>query len=150
MVKDCSRIEAGEQPGTFHWLPGFDRAILLTQDTDFIPAVRIVSEEPFNRSVLVLLPPSGSVSEENAYRMWEQDAKSRKVTIKQLRLADLAHALLPKIVEGPAGENVVCHPSWMWGEKHESESARRIRPVTAPSANLSRVRGSSNPGRPRR
>jgi hypothetical protein len=150
MVKDCSRIEAGEQPGTFRWLPGFDRAILLTQDTDFIPAVRIVSEEPFNRSVLVLLPPSEAASEENAYRMLEQGARGRKVTVKQLRLADLAHALLPRIVGGPAGEHVVCHHTWMWREKYESEIARRVKPGTTPSANLSRAKGPSSPGRPRR
>jgi hypothetical protein len=44
MVRDCSRIEPGENPGEFRWMPGFDRAILLSQDTDFIPLVRIVSD----------------------------------------------------------------------------------------------------------
>jgi hypothetical protein len=47
MVKDCSRIEPGEHPGEFRWMPGYDRAVLLTQDTDFIPLVRTVSGDPF-------------------------------------------------------------------------------------------------------
>lgn len=132
MVRDCSRIEQGENPGEFRWMPGFDRAILLSQDTDFIPLVRIVSGEPFNRPVLVLLPPSGQVAQENARRAWDQDARGTKVIIKQLQLPDLALALLPRIVEGPKGQKVVCHPSWMWREKHESLNASRIRITERP------------------
>jgi hypothetical protein len=124
MVKDCSRIESGDRPGTLLWSPGYDRAVLLTGDTDFIPTVRIVSQAPFDRTVMVLLPPSGSASQENAKRAWDQ-ARSRKVVIKQLQLTGLAKALLPRVVEGPEGRNVVCHGSWMWRERHEAEIARR-------------------------
>jgi uncharacterized LabA/DUF88 family protein len=127
MVKDCSQIDPGQQPGTFLWSPGFDRAILLTRDTDFIPAVRIASREPFNRKVLVLLPPSGSAFQESADHAWKQEG-STKVSIKPLQLADLARALLPKVVEGPAGKNVECYRSWMWREKYESDIAWRRKP----------------------
>jgi hypothetical protein len=138
MVKDCSRIEAGDEPGTHRWSPGFDKAVLLSGDTDFIPAVRIVSTEPFNRPVLVLLPPSVPASQENTIRLWDQQARGTKVTIKQLQLADLAHALLPKTVEGPDGEKVECHESWMWREKHEAEGAWRAKSASASSGRRSR------------
>lgn len=138
MVSDCSRIEPGAQPGEFRWMAGYDRAVLLTQDTDFIPMVRIVSGEPFNRPVLVLLPPSGAVAQENAYRAWDQGAKGTRVVIKQLQLPDLARALLPRIVEGPGGQKVVCHQSWMSRERHESLRAMTPKPKPTPSQGFAR------------
>ena len=149
MVKDCSQIEPSERQGEFRWTPGYDRAVLLTQDTDFIPAVRIVSGEPFNRPVLVLMPPSEKAAQENAYRAWDQGAKSTKVVIKQLQLPDLARALLPRIVEGPAGQKVTCHQSWMWREKHESLSAMGARPRTPPSLDSSPTKARPSPIRRR-
>jgi hypothetical protein len=149
MVKDCSRIAPGEQTGDFRWMPGYDRAVLLTQDTDFIPLVRTVSEEPFNRPVLVLLPPSGALAQENACRAWDQGAKSTNVVIKQLQLPDLARALLPRIVEGPEGQKVACHPSWMWREKHERLHAMGTRTRTDPSQYPPHTKAPSRPGRHR-
>jgi hypothetical protein len=145
MVKDCSQIEPGIDPGVFRWSPGFDRAVLLSQDTDFIPLVRIVSGEPFFRPVLVLLPPSGAPAQENAYRTWDREAKGTRVVVKQLRLPDLAHALLPRVVESQMGDKVACHQTWMWREKHESLSTRKIASKSTFVANSPRSKDPSKP-----
>jgi len=57
-------------------------------------------------------------------------------TIVQLTRADLANALLPRVVGNAQGETVACHHSWMWREKHES-----LEHLAAPAA--------KTPGRPR-
>ena len=110
MVADCSRN------------PGYDEAILLTQDSDFIPAVEVVAGKPFNKRVCVLLPPSEFNSQQNARRIWEPSEGSM-VSVRQLSKADFAEALLPKVVHGPYGKKATCHPTWMWREKHQSEIA---------------------------
>jgi hypothetical protein len=94
----------------------------LTQDSDFIPAVEIVASEPFNKPVHVLLPPSEFSSQQNARRIWEPWEGS-SVSVRQLSKEDFAEALLPRVVHGPNGEKVTCHPTWMWREKYQSEIA---------------------------
>jgi hypothetical protein len=147
MIADCSRVELGEKPGELLWTPGYDLAVLLTQDTDFIPLVNTVSQAPFGRLVTVLLPPSGSAAQENARREWDKQALGQKVRIKQLQVTDLASALLPRIVAGPGGETVACHPTWMCREDYEVRCALRAKaqPVSTHSAN--RPKRPSGPGK---
>ena len=111
--------------------------------------MRTVSEEPFNQPVLVMLPPSGALAQENACRAWDQGAENTNVVIKQLQLPDLARALLPRIVEGPEGQKVACHPSWMWREKHERLHAMGTRTRTDPSQYPPHTKAPSRPGRHR-
>ncbi len=119
MIADCSRIEPDpERSGRYLWKPGYDQAILLTQDSDFVPLVKLVAAEQFKRPVLVLLPPSTSVAQENALRIWRR-LDGSNVVVKQLSQTDLADALLPKVVEAPKGARVTCYRTWMWREKHE-------------------------------
>jgi hypothetical protein len=122
LVADCNRIEpilGGT--GEYSWKPGYDEAVLLAQDTDFVPAVKIVSEQPFNRRVHVLLPPSDEPAMENASRFWKKELTRRTVIIHQLTKADFAKALLPRYVKGPGGEVVECHREWMYREKFEGQ-----------------------------
>jgi hypothetical protein len=149
MLADCNRIGPGEKPGEFLWTPGYDRAVLLTQDIDFIPLVKIASGAPFNRRVTVLLPPSKPAAQENAYRAWDKHAKSTKVVIKQLQVADLASALLPRIVEGAEGQTVACHPTWMCREVYETRRAARPKPRPTPGQDSARAKAPSSPGRGR-
>ena len=47
MVADCNYVEPdAERPGSLRWMPGYDRAVLLTQDSDFVPLVEIVASGP--------------------------------------------------------------------------------------------------------
>ena len=122
MVADCSQIEAVQgSTGEYRWSPGYDEAILLTQDSDFIPAVEIVANEPFNRRVRVLLPPSEFSAQHNAARIWKPLERHPMVSVRQLFKDDFARALLPKVVVGSNGETVKCEANWMWREKYESE-----------------------------
>jgi uncharacterized LabA/DUF88 family protein len=124
MIADCNRIEAIQgRAGEYRWNPGYDEAILLTQDSDFIPAVEIVANKPFNRRVRVLLPPSEFIAQQNAARIWEPLSRHPMVSVRQLSKDDFARALLPKVIDGPHGEKVTCDRNWMWREKYESEIA---------------------------
>jgi uncharacterized LabA/DUF88 family protein len=51
MMADASKIEPDDRPGMYRWTPGYDQAVLLTQDTDFIPLVKVVAGEPYKRKV---------------------------------------------------------------------------------------------------
>lgn len=125
MIADCNRIEMDEgNPGEYRWKPGYDEAVLLTQDSDFVPAVKILASKPFNRRVHVLLPPSGLSAQENAARIWKP-LSGPTVRVRQLSMEDFARTLLPRVVEGPRGEKVVCYHKWMWREKYESLQAIR-------------------------
>ena len=123
LVADCNQIEPDpERSGEYRWKPGYDAAVLLTQDLDFVPAANIVASKPFSRRVYVLLPPSGFTVQENAARNWKKWANPM-VSVHKLSEADFARALLPKIVEGNLGQKVICHPEWMWREKYETTQA---------------------------
>jgi hypothetical protein len=123
MVADANRITVDETQGSVLWSPGYDHAVLLTQDTDFVPLVRIVSGAPFLRPVHVLLPPSRPDAMENAQRAWRSAERCEpRVVVKQLAKADLASALLPEVIMGPGGESVRCHPTWMSRERHQQQS----------------------------
>ena len=127
---DASRITEDKTHGSLLWSPGYDRAVIVTQDADFVPLVRMVPAEPLLRPVHVLLPPSRPDAEENAQRVWNVEA-SRKVVVKQLRKSDLANALLPEILTGTEGQTVRCHHTWMSRERHQQSlayaSAARVR-----------------------
>jgi len=120
MVADCSRE------------PGYDEAILLTQDFDFIPAVKIVANEPFRKRVHVLLPPTNPEAERSALREWKRvsagcGADPRGVPLvrlRQLSKDDFAKALLPQVVKGAHGETVTCPATWMWRERYKEEQDR--------------------------
>jgi hypothetical protein len=65
LIADCARIEpVPGHSGDYRWKPKYDEAVLLTQDTDFVPAVRIAHEE-FRGHVHVLLPPSEPQAQRN-------------------------------------------------------------------------------------
>jgi hypothetical protein len=118
LIADCSHFESDpERNGEYRWKPGYDMAVLLTQDADFVPAVRIVSEAPYNRSVHVLLPGSGTRAQENAFDFWSEQFPRRSVVVQKLTMKDFAKALLPQFVEGPGGEVVECHQEWMYRGK---------------------------------
>jgi hypothetical protein len=122
MVADCNQIEPDpERSGDYRWKAGYDAAVLLTQDLDFVPAANIVASKPFSRCVYVLLPPSGSAAQGNAARNWREKAPT--VSVRELSEADFARALLPRVVTGDRGQTVVCPDEWMWREKYESMQA---------------------------
>lgn len=121
MVADCNRIEPDPQrSGEYRWTPGYDAAVLLTQDLDFVPAANIIASKPFSRRVHVLLPPSKGAAQANSARNWRARVRP-EVSVQTLSEADFANALLPRVVEGNRGQKVVCHDEWMWREKYESE-----------------------------
>jgi hypothetical protein len=120
MIADCNIVEPDpERSGTWLWTPGYDEAVLLSQDSDFVPAVKILAREPFRRRLHVLLPPSSQNSEASAKRTWKPLSRPN-IHVVQLTKADVAKALLPRFVVSTHGEEVACHPSWMWREKHEN------------------------------
>ena len=122
LIADCNQIAIDKtRSGAYSWSPGYDEAIVLSQDSDFIPAVKIVSELPFNRRVHVFLPPSEFRSQENAMRLW-RPISGPTVVIHQLSKADYAKSLLPRVIPGPNGQSVTCYHTWMWREKYESEN----------------------------
>jgi hypothetical protein len=59
---------SSERAGDWRWSPGYDEAVLLTQDLDFLRAVEVVASEPYCRRVHVLLPPSDPNSQKSAAR----------------------------------------------------------------------------------
>ena len=101
------------------WTPGYDEAVVLSQDSDFVPAVKILVGEPFRRRLHVLLPPSSDNAEASAQRIWKP-LSGPNLQVVQLTKADLAKALLPGVVTNAHGEEVKCYHSWMWRERHES------------------------------
>ena len=128
LIADCNLIE--RVPGSteeYRWQPGYKEAILLTQDTDFVPAVKIVSEQPFSRRVHVLLPPSDEPAMENASRFWRKELPSRMVIIHQLTQPDFGKALLDRRVHGPNGEVAECHHEWICREDYELQQAIRAK-----------------------
>ncbi len=134
MIADCTLIEPDpDRSGAWLWTPGYDEAVLLSQDSDFVPAVKILVGEPFRRPLHVLLPPSSETAEASAQRTW-MPLSGPNIHVVQLAKADLAKALLPRVVINAHGERVACHHSWMWREKHEN-----LQPTT-PAAKI--------PGRP--
>lgn len=138
MIADCNKIEPDpDRPGVQLWTPGYDEAVLLSGDSDFVPPVKILVGEPFRRRVLVLLPPNEEKAQASAQELWKPLA-GNNLRVIQLTKADLANALLPQIVVGAnAGEEKVeCHKTWMSREKHE-----RLRQLTPQPASV--------PGRPR-
>lgn len=134
MIADCNRIERDfDRPGKWLWQPGYDEAVLLSQDSDFVPAVEILVGDPFQRRVHVLLPPSSDNAEASAQRIWKP-LSGQNIRVVQLTKADLAKALLPQVVANTDGEKVECYHTWMWREKHESLQ----KPRTPPSKSLGR------------
>jgi hypothetical protein len=121
LIADCSRVGF---TGKEYWAQGYDEAVLLAQDTDYVPAVRIVSRAPFAKRVHVLLPPSDLPARDNALRIWTKEFAGSTVVIRQLTRTDFAKALLPRFVQGPAGEVAECHHEWMYREKYERQSSR--------------------------
>ncbi|MGA2345357.1 MAG: hypothetical protein ABSF93_05090 [Candidatus Sulfotelmatobacter sp.] len=86
MVKDCSRIEPDPtRRGGWRWSPGYDEAVLLTQDLDFMRAVEAVASEPFYRRVHVLLPPSDPRSEKHVAHAWAQSLDPTVTTMVRVR-----------------------------------------------------------------
>ncbi len=129
MIADCSRIERdSDHPGKWLWQPGYDEAVLLSGDSDFVPAVEILVGGPFNRRVHVLLPPSSDNAEASARRIWKP-LSGQNIRVVQLTKTDLAKALLPQVVVNAAGEKVECYPTWMSRERHEGEHQRTTPPV---------------------
>jgi hypothetical protein len=96
--------------------------VLLSQDTDFVPAAKILVAEPFQRQLYVLLPPSSPTATERARGIWD---RIPGIHVVQLTKDDLARALLPRVVTNASGDKVECDPSWMWREMHESQ--RQVR-----------------------
>jgi len=132
MIADCNRIEPDpDRPGARLWTPGYDEAVLLSGDSDFVPAVKILVGEPFRRRVHVLLPPNSENSQANAQQLWKPLA-GPSLHVVQLTKADLAKALLPQFVVDAHGEKVKCHHSWMWREKHESLQQLTTSPASIP------------------
>jgi hypothetical protein len=124
MIADYNRIEPDpDRSGASLWTSGYDEGVLLSQDTDFIPAIKILIGEPFRCRFHVLLPPSSEAAEASARRIWKPLAGPNLVVI-QLTKADLAKALLPRVVSDGHGEKVACHHSWMWLEKHQLLDAK--------------------------
>src|SRR5208337_4123505 len=112
MIADCNRIEPDlDRAGCFRWTPGYDEAVLLSGDSDFIPAVKLLVGDPFRRRVRVLLPPSSDNAEANAQRLWKP-LSGPNLHVVQLTKADLAKALLPQFVVDANGEKAKCHYSW--------------------------------------
>ncbi len=109
--------------------------MLLSGDSDFIPAVKLLVDEPFRRRVRVLLPPSSDSGEANAQRLWKP-LSGPNLQVVQLTKTDLAKALLPQFVVDANGEKAKCHYSWMWREKHDS-----LMQITKPQTSI--------PARPR-
>jgi len=120
LIADCVQLESAfGQPGEYRWKPGYDEAVLLTKDSDFIPAVRVVSEPPFRRPVYVLMPGSGTQAQEKARDFWARQFPTGTVVVRPLTKTDFAKALLPLYVKGPGDKVVQCHPEWMYREKYE-------------------------------
>jgi hypothetical protein len=120
MIADCNLIESDpDRSGVWLWTPGYDEAMLLSQDSDFVPAVKLLVGAPYRRRLHVLLPPSSETAEASAQRIWKP-LSGPNVHVVQLKKVDLAKALLPRVVVDAHGEKVTCHHSWMWREKHES------------------------------
>jgi hypothetical protein len=113
MIADCNLIEPDpDRSGVRLWTPGYDEAVLLSQDSDFVPAVKILIGEPFRRRLHILLPPSSEAAQANALRIWKP-LSGPNLRVVQLTKADLANALLPQVVTNAHGEKVKCHHSWM-------------------------------------
>ena len=115
LIADCANYQRipGREEKEYHWKPEYDEAVLLSQDTDFVPAVRVVSKL-YNRRVHVLLPGSGTQAQKNAFEHWREEfpPKSTAVTVVQLTKADFEAALLPKFVKRSDGHVIECHPEW--------------------------------------
>jgi hypothetical protein len=119
--------------GAWLWTPGYDEAVLLSGDSDFLPAVKILVSKPFRRRLHVLLPPSSDRPQADALRTWKA-LSGPNLRVVQLTKADLAKALLPQVVTNAHGKKVFCHHTWMSREKHENlqvtRDARREDPGT--------------------
>jgi uncharacterized LabA/DUF88 family protein len=88
---------------------GFDRAILLTGDTDLAPAVWAVSNRvPRPKQVTVLLPPDQRDSG------WAKYFKPKRGTIRLERITEemLAMSLLRYEIQAGSGNVVSCPPYW--------------------------------------
>jgi hypothetical protein len=134
MIADCNKIEPDpDRPGARLWTPGYDEAVLLSGDSDFVPAVKILVGEPFSRRVHVLLPPNSEKAQASAQRRWKPLA-DYNLHVAQLTRADLANALLPQVVvdANARGERVECYKTWMSREKHERLQRLTTHPASVP------------------
>lgn len=110
----------------------FDRAVLVSRDEDFIPAVEKLTSESLRKSVLVLLPPRNESL--RVYRPSPYfDMVSRQVTVKEIVLEDLKKALLPRRVVGPHGDWAECFHLWKCRDDIEAERVRTMARNTTPS-----------------
>jgi hypothetical protein len=125
MIADCGLITPDpDRSGAWLWTPGYDEAVLLSGDSDFVPAVNILVDEPFRRRIHILLPPSSDVAQANALQIWKP-LSGPNLHIVQLTKADLVKALLPQVVTNADGEKVKCHHSWMWRDRRENPQQLR-------------------------
>jgi len=102
---------------------GFDKVVLITRDSDFHPLVRKLVAPPFDKQVLVLLPPSKSA----LTPAW-LSAEGPHVTPYDLKLEDLKKALLPRRVKKPGSEEYVeKFHAWKCAEDYHGEQAAKAR-----------------------
>src|SRR5579871_2051637 len=107
-----------DRSGVWLWKPGYDEAVLLSQDSDFVPTAKILVRAPFRRRLNILLPPSSGAAERNALQIWKP-LSGPNLRVVQLTKSDFANAVLPQVITTATGEKVKCHHSWMWRERHE-------------------------------